>query len=240
MQAKVEKRFAGGLQLLGHYTWSRAMDFDSNQYIYDRSIGYGPSAQNRNQAIVITGLWQVPVGRGQKFFSNMPRALNYVAGGWQLNAVHSWATGLPFTPGYTNCTSDEDVAGECRANVLGSTQVSNPGQTGWYAVCSTLLTANGQTCGPWQRPQKGTIGNIGRDALYGPHFWQLDFSAFKEIPIKERVKLQFRAEAFNFLNHTNLGQPNTTVDAPNTAGKIFATAATYIPRLWQMGLRLQF
>jgi len=68
----------------------------------------------------------------------------------------------------------------------------------------------------------------------------LDFSAFKEFAVWEKVKLQMRAESYNFFNHVNLGQPVTTVDAPNTAGKIFSTAGTYIPETWQLGLRLAF
>jgi outer membrane receptor protein involved in Fe transport len=239
-QAKIEKRMSGGLQLLGHYTFSKALDFDSNQYIYNRSIGYGPSSQNRNQAIVVSGLYQLPIGRDQKFFRNISRPLDYVVGGWQINLINSWMTGLPFTPGYTNCGSDEDVSGECRANVLGSWQVANPGQTGWYSACASVLASNGQACGAWQRPQKGAIGNVGRNVLYGPHFWETDFSVFKEFAVRERLRLQFRAEAYNFLNHVNLGQPNATVDAPNTAGKIFAAAGTYVPEIWQLGLRLSF
>jgi hypothetical protein len=240
LQTKLEKRFGGGLEILGHYTWSKAIDFDSNQFIYNRSIGYGPSAQNRNQAIVATFIYELPVGRGRKLLSTMPKALDYAIGGWQFNAVETWTTGLPFTPGYTNCGSDEDVSGECRANVVGNYSVANQGQAGWFASCSSVMTTNGQICGPWQRPQPGQIGNVGRDAMYGPHFWQLDFSAFKEIPIRERFKLQIRAESYNFLNHVNLGQPTTTVDSPNTAGKIFGTAGTYLPEIWQLGMRLQF
>lgn len=239
-QAKIEKRMSSGLQLLGHYTFSKALDFDSNQYIYNRSIGYGPSSQNRNQAIVVSGLYQLPIGRDQKFFRNISRPLDYMVGGWQINLINSWMTGLPFTPGYTNCGSDEDVSGECRANVLGSWQVANPGQNGWYSACSSVLASNGQACGAWQRPQKGVIGNVGRNVLYGPHFWETDFSVFKEFAVRERLRLQFRAEAYNFLNHVNLGQPNATVDAPNTAGKIFAAAGTYVPEIWQLGLRLSF
>lgn len=240
LQAKFEKRFSGGMQILGHYTWSKALDFDSNQYIYNRSIGSGPSAQNRDQAISVLGIYEVPIGRGRHFLRDMPKGVDYAIGGWQLNFNQTWTTGLPFTPGYANCGSDEDLSGECRANVVGAWQVSNPNQNGWFAVCSAAMTTNGQICGPWQRPAKGTIGNAGRDVLYGPHFWQTDFSAFKEIAIRERLKLQVRAEGYNILNHVNLGQPNATVDAPNTAGKIFAGAGTYIPEIWQIGLRIQF
>jgi len=94
--------------------------------------------------------------------------------------------------------------------------------------------------GPWARPQRGNFGNVGRNSLRGPHFSQLDFSAFKDFHPKEKLKLQFRAEAFNILNHTNLGQPNASVDSPGVAGRIFATAANYVPRTWQLALKFNF
>ena len=240
MQAKIEKRFAGGLQFLSHFTWSKAMDFDNNYFMYNRSLDYGPSSQNRNLAFVFTGSWEIPVGVGRRF--SVPKTADYVVGGWQMNTVFTWTSGLPFIPGYQNCTQDQDTGDGnlCRADVVGPWQVSNPGQNGWFATCSSVLTANGQGCGAWARPQKGQIGNVGRDTLYGPHFAQLDFSVFKEVALRERLKLQVRAEAFNFGNHTNLGQPVVTVDAPGRAGRIFATAGTYIPETWQMGMRLQF
>jgi outer membrane receptor protein involved in Fe transport len=239
LQTKLEKRFSGGLQLLGHYTWSRALDFDSAQYIYNRTIGYGPSNSNRNHQIVALGLWEVPVGRGRRAWSAMPRAADFVLGGWQVNFVHTWMTGNPFTPSYQNCASDQDV-GVCRASIVGSWEVSDPNQFGWFATASSVLSTNGQVSGPWQRPERGTFGNVGRNSLRGPRFSNMDFSAFKDFRISETMKVQFRAEAFNFLNHTNLGMPNGTVDAPNTAGRIFATAPNYIPRTWQGALRFQF
>ncbi len=104
----------------------------------------------------------------------------------------------------------------------------------------SLLTANGQVAGPWQRPQKGVQGNVGRNALWGPHFGQLDMSFFKTFSVTERVKVQYRAEAFNFTNHTNLGQPNGCVDCPGVAGRIFNGIGNYVPRQWQMALRAQF
>ena len=58
--------------------------------------------------------------------------------------------------------------------------------------------------------------------------------------LTERVKMQIRAESFNFANHTNLGQPNTCVDCPGVAGRIFNTIANYVPRQWQMAARFAF
>jgi len=239
LQAKVEKRFSGGLQAMGHYTWSKAMDFDSTQFIFNRALGYGPSNNNRNHTIVAMGNWEIPVGRGRKALSNMPRAAEFLIGGWQMNLVHTWSTGIPFTPSYQNCGADEDT-GWCRPDVAGSWRVSDPSQFGWFATSSAVLATNGQVIGPWQRPQRGAFGNVGRNSLRGPDFWQTDFSLFKDFALNERAKIQFRAEAFNILNHTNLGQPNACVDCPGIAGRIFATAGNYIPRTWQGALRFQF
>jgi hypothetical protein len=239
LQTKIEKRFSRGLQLLGHYTWSRALDYDTTQYIYTRAQGFGPNNTNRNHVITALALWEVPVGRGRHALNSLPKALDLLIGGWQTNAVLNWMTGQPFTPSYQNCGADED-AGWCRPTIVGDWSVSNPSQYGWFATASTLLTTNGQVSGPWQRPQRGTWGNIGRNTLRGPRFSQVDFSLFKEVPVHERIKCQLRGEVFNLLNHTNLGQPTATVDSPGTAGRIFATAAQYLPRTAQVALRLQF
>jgi outer membrane receptor protein involved in Fe transport len=239
LQTKLEKRFSKGFQILGHYTWSRALDYDTTQYIYTRSLGFGPNNSNRNHIITAMGLWDVPVGRGRYALSNAPKVLDYIVGGWQVNFVSTWMTGMPFTPSYQNCGADEDT-GWCRPNVVGNWTIANPSQYGWFTTASTLLTANGQISGPWQRPQKGSFGDTGRNTLRGPRFSQVDFSAFKEFKITETKKLQLRGETFNLFNHTNLGQPSASVDAPGTAGRIFATAAQYLPRMAQMALRFQF
>jgi hypothetical protein len=165
--------------------------------------------------------------------------VDVLLGGWQVNGVWTYASGLPFTPSYQACNADRD-SGWCRPDVAGNWQASNPSQFGWFNTTDTLLTANGQVSGPWQRPQKGVQGNVGRNALWGPHFGQLDMSFFKTVPITERVRIQFRAEAFNFTNHTNLGQPNGCVDCPGVNGRIFNAIGNYVPRQWQMAARVEF
>jgi hypothetical protein len=64
------------------------------------------------------------------------------------------------------------------------------------------LTANGQIDGLWQRPQRGKFGTVGRNAIVGPSFAQWDMSFFKTFAVTERYRMQFRAESFNFANHT--------------------------------------
>jgi hypothetical protein len=68
----------------------------------------------------------------------------------------------------------------------------------------------------------------------------LDMSFFKNFNATERLMIQFRAESFNLLNHTNLANPNGCVDCPGVAGRIFGAFANYVPRQWQLALKVQF
>ena len=76
--------------------------------------------------------------------------------------------------------------------------------------------------------------------MFGPQYNQLDMSFFKTIAVTERVKVQFRAESFNFTNHINLAQPNPCVDCAGVAGHIFGAQGSYTPKLWQFALRTDF
>ncbi|MGI8989299.1 MAG: carboxypeptidase regulatory-like domain-containing protein [Bryobacteraceae bacterium] len=239
LQTKVEKRFSQGLQLLAHYTWSRNIDYSGTYFPVDATYARGVSDNNRNHAVVIASLWEVPFGKGRKYGSNLNRGVDFLLGGWQANGIYNWASGLPFTPSYQACNSDRDT-GWCKPNVLGDWHAKDPSQFGWFATTDTLLNANGQVSGPWQRPQKGVQGNVGRNALYGPRFSQLDMSFFKTVPVTERVRVQFRAESFNFTNHTNLGRPNGCVDCPGVSGRIFNAIGNYVPRQWQLATRIEF
>jgi hypothetical protein len=86
------------------------------------------------------------------------------------------------------------------------------------------------------RGQFGTIAVISSS----PSFWQMDMSFFKTFRITERFRMQFWTESFNFLNHTNLANPNGCVDCPGIAGRIFGTFANYVPRQWQIALKAEF
>ena len=88
-----------------------------------------------------------------KYMSGGPKAMDLLLGGWQLNGTWSYMAGQPFTPSYRDCNSDRDT-GWCRPDLVGDYSVSNPDQFGWFKTTSVPLTANGQTDGPWQRPQR--------------------------------------------------------------------------------------
>jgi hypothetical protein len=253
LQVRAEKRFASGLQFQGNFTWGSAFDFENSYFFWSHDLMYGRESGFRRFVFNFNGFYELPFGKNKKFLKSASKPLDLLVGGWQLAGVGTWESGYPFTPGYTNCGSDEDT-GPCRANLVGNASVSNPNAQQWYATApagtadtgcvatataTPLLNANGCTRGPWSRPAAGTFGNVARNSFFGPHFFNADASMSKRFVMSERMNLQFRAELFNAFNHVNLGQPNATVDSP-TAGKIFALASLAQMRKWQLGLRLQF
>lgn len=239
MQLRYNKRFSSGMNVMSHYTWSKNIDYDATYYPRDAKLARGVSNNNRRHVFFLASLYEIPVGKGHRFLGNASKIVDAIVGGWQTNGSWSWMAGQPFTPSYRDCNADRDT-GWCRPDSVGSFEIDNPSQFGWFKTASAPLTANGQVDGPWQRPQRGKFGTIGRNAIVGPSFGQLDMSFFKAFKLTEKQTIQFRAEAFNFTNHTNLANPNACVDCPGQAGRIFGTFQGYIPRQWQMALRYSF
>jgi hypothetical protein len=253
LQVRAEKRYAGGLIFQGNFTWASAFDYANDYFLWNHNIDYGREDGVRRFVFNMNSVYELPFGRSRKFLNNIPRAADYLVGGWQLAGLATYESGVPFTPGYVNCGKDEDT-GPCRATQVGNASVSNPGRNGWFATATpgtsgpgcldtgtstAELNANGCTRGPWARPQAGTFGYVARNSFFGPRFFNADTSLSKNFQITEKLRGQFRAEMFNTFNHLNLGQPTTTVDSP-TAGKIFAMASLSQMRKWQLGLRLSF
>lgn len=257
LQVKLEKRFSHGFQFLSHYTWSRAMSHESYYFAIDKRVGYGASYYNRPQAFVLAGNWDLPFGRGKALGGNASRALDYVIGGYALNGTLTVQAGLPYTPGYALCSSDNDL-GICRPNTNGTTynlgagkfnaatdsvQYFTPSPYNLGGSCGSGCT-NPTTFGPYVRPAQGTFGDIYRDSLFGPGLVNTDLSIAKKFALKESVSLRFRADAFNLFNKANLGEPNSCVDCQGQgAGLITSTVSsqdgTSMRRL-QLALQVEF
>ena len=118
LQVKVDRRMSQGLQFLAHYTYSRAYNHDGN-YPVDPNVVYGRDDYNRNSVFVLTAVYELPMGKGKKFFGNISRAADAVIGGWQWNSTWTLGSGLPFTPSYSDCNADRDT-GPCRPDGNGT------------------------------------------------------------------------------------------------------------------------
>ncbi|MDX2041095.1 MAG: TonB-dependent receptor [Acidobacteriota bacterium] len=245
MQLKAEKRFSKGYSLLTHYVWSRSFHYTGTYYNIDATQAYGPNDNHRSHVYTLANVMELPFGKGRKFLSGAGKAVDTVIGGWQMNVIYSWQSGLPFTPSYRDCNADRDT-GWCRPDLVGDWKPDNPTAAQWFITTAqggstiTPLTTNGQTIGPWRRPQRGTFGSVGRNRLLGPSFQQFDMSLQKTFSITERFKAQFRAEMFNVPNKVNLANPNACVDCPGTAGRITNIFQLATMRQMQFGLRLSY
>lgn len=245
LQVQLDKRFSHGLNILGNYTYSHAKNHDSPDFLYNPALEYGRPSWQRNQAITVSTIYELPFGKGKALAGNAATVLNDIIGGWQLVNITTIMSGSGVNPSYsgTECSADND-AGVCFPNVVGSWHVSHPNKNQWYATSPDPLAANGQTSGPWQRPAapvpgSPSFGNAERNSIIGPKWFDADLSVVKIVPIGEELRIQFRAEAYNVFNHPNLGNPNSCVDCGN-GGTITSLANNATMRRMQFGLRFDF
>ncbi len=254
LEADVRHSYSNGLQLRGNYTWSKNLDDGSawntsvsgNTPAYvsfplNPKVDWGPAATDVRQSASINGSYDLPFGPNRHFLNRATDPVAFLAGGWTTSAIFAIQTGFPFSPqlGY-NPPGNGDSRNPIRPNL-------NPNFTGnlyphtvseWFnpnAFSPPTVTVGTTTY--------GTYGNAGRDSLVGPGLAELDFSAAKDTHITERLNLQFRAEFFNFTNHTNFLTPNEVVyssaaQLSPTAGVVTATSTT--SRQIQFGAKLQF
>ncbi|HZT30514.1 MAG TPA: carboxypeptidase regulatory-like domain-containing protein [Bryobacteraceae bacterium] len=215
LQVNWQKRLTSGLTANLAYTWSK-----SEGEGYGRNEGFGftqnGSYQNpRNRAadkarypfdvthnLVASWLYALPAPPGLK------HGVGYqVFGGWQINGIWTIHTGLPFTVSQGNTLNT--ISSPVRPDRLATGTLSNPTINQWFnpnafQVVTCQSTALANLC---------HYGNAGNGILTGPSFHNLDFSLFKNFPIHESMKLQFRAEFFNVFNSPNFNPPNSSLNA---------------------------
>src|SRR3984893_4388593 len=264
LQIKAEKRVSGGLQFLAHYTFSHAFGYDNNYFSVNKKFAWGPNPDNRNQVFVGNAIYELPIGRGKRYLTGAGRATDLLVGGWQVTNTITYGTGLPFTPSIGECGTISD-AGPCRPNVAGGSKIKTgvtqtsagtfwftPGAPLSYGLTPALAgldscTFARPTSGPFSLPGCGQIGNAGIFSYRGPHAFYDDIALSKNFTITERVKAQFRFDAYNVFNHPVLAIPgNTCVDCGGSSGQITDIEADAAPgspvgmRQLQFGVRVTF
>ena len=248
----VRRDLSRGLQLRGNYTWSKNLDDGSAwntsvsantpAYVEVPSrphLDYGPAATDVRHVFALSGSYHLPFGGGQAFFPHANAAVNRIVSGWQLDTIANVQTGFPFSPqlGY-NPTNSGDTRNPVRPNTNPLFHGSLYHHGGTAERVAQFFNPNAFT-----PPITGTVGDARRDTLTGPGYADWDVSLLKSTPITETTRLQFRAEIFNELKHTNLQTPNEVVytsatQQSPTAGVVTATAGT--SRQIQLGLKLLF
>ncbi|MDQ2900818.1 MAG: carboxypeptidase regulatory-like domain-containing protein [Acidobacteriota bacterium] len=234
LEVKLEKRYSHGYQFVLGYNWSKNIDMDTNDSgsggsdnPYNYRTMRGPSGIDFGQRFVGSFVLELPVGRGKRFASQLPGAVNAIVGGWQLAGIVTFQGGFPFTP--TLGSADPTNSGRnygLRPNVGGTGAVPNPSRDQWFNIADFPI------------PAKFTIGNAGRNILRGPGLSNQDLSLLKDFHFSESKFLEFRLEYFNVANITNLSNPNTSVDLPAVGGRIFSTSTA--ARIGQVAMKFYF
>ena len=223
LQVRSEKRFTQGYTFQLAYTWSKLMEavefLNPTDPLPYESIG----GFDRTHRLAVSGIWELPVGRGRRFGADLPGAVNAIIGGWQLSGVVTKQSGGPLGFGNRIFTGD-----------LGDIVLPEDERTAerWFNTEAGFNRNAQQQLASNLRTFPLRFSGIRSD---GQTRW--DFSLTKNFPIREAVKAQFRAEVFNAWNHVNFGGPNT--DPTSTAfGQITGTASD--ARSWQFAFKLTF
>jgi hypothetical protein len=250
LQAKIEKRFSSGLYLLDSFTWSKAIDITgqsldgggncsncgnsipSVQNIYNWQADRGISAYNHPLVNVTSLVWSLPVGKGQWLLPNLNRVWETVLGGWQMTDIFQALSGDPLTFAYSPNSNQEVSA---LISIYGR-NAYRPNQTGSAVAASKSYTQYFNAANFSTPAANAPFGNSPRNAVRGYGFWQLDMGLTKDFHLTEKAHLQFRAEAFNLLNKTNFGDPNTNYSS-TTFGVITSTRDA---RQLQMAAKIVF
>jgi len=206
------KTFSRGVQFNTSYTWSHSID----------------DVSRNNQGIFIQDSTDIGNSRGSSDFDvrhrfvanaiyDLPFKGNRLVSGWEVATILSAQSGNPFTVVLATA-GVTGTANTIRPDLIGPVKTTgNPTQ--WIS----------NPIGTFALPAAGTLGNLGRNTIYGPGFTDVDLSLVKNTKLTERVNLQFRADAFDLFNHPNFGQPGPL------AGN-GATIITFTPVTGQPGV----
>jgi hypothetical protein len=238
LETSLNRKTARGIGFLVSYTWGKSIDVScsgwagvegcANQDPYNTRADRSVSSYDITHVFNTSLIWELPFGQGKRFATGN-RATDYIAGNWQLNTIMVLRSGVPYTLGVSgdiaNTGNSNNAGFYTRLNLVGDPKLANPRPGQWF---------NTQA---FAAPAAFTYGNMGRNAMRADWGKNLDISLFRVFPIRERTRLEFRAEAFNATNTPVWGAPVLNLANPNF-GRVLNVANT--PRQLQLALKLGF
>jgi hypothetical protein len=235
MQVAIEKRFSGGSLIKASYTWSHNLTDNQTdrstapQDFYNRALDYGPASLDRRQILTVNYVYAIP------FMRNKKGMLGQILGGWQLSGITYYAAGAPLTVTYASGTADDPAAlgflgpsaSGPRPDVLINPMRNAPKtRIAWFDTTAFADVPIGVN----------RAGNSPRGVVRGPGYGRWDVALGKYFRIREGMRLQFRAEAFNVFNHTNFSGVNTAFKSA-AFGQVTSTRD---PRIMQLAMKFYF
>jgi Carboxypeptidase regulatory-like domain/TonB dependent receptor len=255
MQARLERRFSGGYTLLGTYTLSRSMEEISLLNPTDTKFERRLSGADSTHRINLSGIYELPWGRGRKFGSNWGKWADALLGGFQLNGLYYYATGTPITLGNVYYNGDiKNLKMTINSRTIGALGTSNitdnvfqTGLTGlgFYFQDATVQTNGALDYTKQRNDARINLANNLRTLptrvsnLRNQPVNLVDLSLIKNFAFTETVKLQLRIEAINAFNHWQFQAPDLG-PRNSTFGRVTNSSQIHLPREYQLGLKLLF
>jgi Carboxypeptidase regulatory-like domain len=234
-----------------NYTWGHALDNGSSsesslgssaggtplQDAFNPRAFYGTSDFDARHTVAADAVVELPIGKGKALFSNVKPWVNQIIGGWQATTLVTFHSGNPLTvsdAGAYNVNYDYSAYG-----ILAPGASLPASKLGFDSNGIPSIFANPTAANSFVGSNPGTVGS--RGILTGPHYFNTDIAVSKTFTLPwEKVKLSFRAEAFNAFNNVEWGTPSTSLATATTFGEITGYATGAAPRVMQMALRLSF
>lgn len=242
LQTKVQKRYAGGVSLLASYSYSRTISLGENQSggvqnISDIQADKAVSSQDIAHHLTGSAVYDLPFGPGRKFGSTWNLYTASILGGWSIDPILTFSTGLPF-----NLTVNGNPSNSGQGSLDGNND--RPNVVGNFkALVNPLTGQRTRTKAQWfntaafQANAPYTFGDASRNLLRSAGVLNLDLAAHKRFRITERISTQLRLEAFNATNHDVLAAPNAAVGTA-TFGQVIASSNS--ARELQAGIKVLF
>ncbi|HET8547825.1 MAG TPA: carboxypeptidase-like regulatory domain-containing protein [Bryobacteraceae bacterium] len=235
LEFSIRKRLSASLQFQGAYTWSHAIDNQSDilegtrvgrelqetvvgtfTRALDPMVDRASANFDQRHNLIFSGIWNLPAVQGR---------LRLPLSGWTASAIAGYHSGFPLT-----VVGNRGLEGGYLFNrpdlvrPLSTTHAGVPGGVRWLDRNDFQIVRN-------------RVGNLGRNAVAGPSSWSCDFALIRTLPVfRERVRAQFRFEAYNLFNHANLGLPATNLSAPDFGVAYAGRSRSYYSRFGELPL----
>jgi hypothetical protein len=200
--------------------------------INNRNLNYAWSDFDRRHVLQATYVAELPFGKGKYLLSNIPKALDFIIGGWQLSGTFLWASGRPFTvySGINTFSNVNQSFANCNDCPRDLGQLVERNGTGfWFSQ---------EAEAKFTQPNPGELGNTGRNYFIGPRTFQTDASLSKKFKFTERMSFDLRVDAKNLTNNASFGLPNSVVNS-GVLGQI-RTSVTSSARRIQVSGKFNF
>jgi hypothetical protein len=221
LQAVLERRFRQGITFQANYTWSKMMEATGYLNAGDSAPEKVISDLDRTHRFASSAIFELPFGKGKRYLASAPAVVRQTVGGWQLQLTNQLNVGSPI--GFGNALLITDI----RNVPAGSAQTLDQ----WFNTSAFVRDSSQQLVSNVR--QMSTRFSGVRNP--GVNIW--DISAVKNFSIGDKWRVQFRAEAMNALNHSNMAAPNT--DPTSTLfGKVSSTVG--FPRYIHFGLKVSY